>query len=108
VLSSGGGDAVSIRFAKDSRLLAIGLPGAPVPIPATGQPEKPSLRCTGRSCDNLAIEAVLADKRPVQAELFSYRFALPPEGRSLTSARPKNAIPQYSPDSTITLTRVKL
>jgi hypothetical protein len=108
VLSSGGGDAVSIRFAKETRLLAIGLPGAPVPIPATGQPEKPSLRCTGRSCDNLTIEAVLADKRPVQTELFSYRFALPPEGRSLTSARPKNAIPQYSPDSSITLTRVKL
>ncbi|MGN6058835.1 MAG: M28 family peptidase [Sphingomicrobium sp.] len=108
VLSPGGGDAVSVRFAKDTKLLAMGLPGAPVPIPATGQPDKPLLRCTGRSCSNLVIEAVLSDKRPVQAELFSYRFALPPEGGSLRAAQPKNAIPQYAPDSTITMTRVRL
>jgi hypothetical protein len=108
VLSPGGGDAVSIRFAKDTSLLAIGLPGAPIPIPATGQPEKALLRCTGRSCNNLVIEAVVSDNRPLQAELFSYRFALPAEGGSLVAARPKNAIPQYAPDSTITMTRVRL
>ena len=107
-LSPGGGDAVSIRFAKDTKLLAIGLPAAPVPIPSTGLPEKPLLRCTGRSCNDLVIEAVLGDRRPVQAELFSYRFALPPEGRSLSALRPKNAIPQYAPDSTITITNVRL
>ena len=107
-LSSGGGDAVSIRVAKDTKLLAIGLPGSPERIPATGQPEKPLLRCTGRSCKNLVIEAVVADKRPLQAEIFSYRFALPPEGQNLVAARPKNAIPQYTPDSTITMTRVRL
>jgi hypothetical protein len=107
-LSPGGGDAVSIRFAKDTKLLAVGLPGAPEPVPATGQPEKAALRCTGRSCDGLVIDAVLSDRRAIQAELFSYRFALPADGRSLAAARPKNAIPQYAPDSTITMTRVRL
>jgi len=107
-LSPGGGDAVAIRFAKDTKLLALGLPGLAEPIPASGEPEKPLLRCMGRSCDGLVVEALLADKRPIEAELFSYRFSLPAEGRSLTAARPKNAIPQYAPDSTITMTRVRL
>ena len=107
-LSSGGAEAVTIRFAKDTRLQAIGLPGAPQPIPAKGQPDKPLLRCTGRSCDSLVIEALLADRRPLEAELISYRFALPPEAHGLVAARPKNAIPQYAPDSTITITRVSL
>jgi hypothetical protein len=107
-LSPGGGDAVTIRFAKDTKLLAVGLPGAPGPIPASGEPEKPMLRCTGRSCVGLVVEALLADRRPIDAELISYRFSLPPEGNYLAAARPKDAIPQYAPDSTITMTHVKL
>jgi Peptidase family M28 len=107
-LSPGGSDAVTIRFAKNTKLLAIGLPGAPKPIPASGEPEKPMLRCTGRSCDGLVVEALLADRRPIDAELISYRFSLPPEGAALAAARPKNAIPQYTPDSTITMTHVRL
>jgi hypothetical protein len=108
VLSPGGGDAVTIRFAKETRLLALGLAGAPERLPPSGPPEKPLLRCTGRSCEGLTIEAVLADRRPIEAELFSYKFALPPEGSGLEAKRPKNAIPQYAPDSTITMTRLRL
>jgi hypothetical protein len=52
------------------------------------------------------IEAVLADRAPVEAELFSYRFTLPAEGAKLQAGRPANAIPQYSPDETVTLKRV--
>ncbi len=107
-LSPGGGDAVTIRFAKDTKLLAMGLPGAPERIPATGQPDKPLLRCMGRSCDGFVVEALLADQRPIEAELISYRFSLPAQGSKLAAARPKNAIPQYAPDSTVTLTRVRL
>ena len=108
LLSPGGGDAVAIRFAKDSKLLAIGLPGALQVIPASGQPDKPVLRCTGRSCEGLVIEALFRDRRPAEAELFSTRFALPAEARELVAARPRNAIPQYAPDSTVTMTHVKL
>ena len=107
-LSPGGGDAVTIRFAEGTMLLAVGLPGAPERIPSSGEPEKPLIRCTGRSCEGFIIEAVLADRRPLDAEVLSYRFSLPPEGARLAAARPKNAIPQYAPDSTITMTRVRL
>jgi len=107
-LSSGGGNTVAIRFAKNAKLVALGLAGSAIPLPAKGEPDKPLLRCTGRSCDGLQIEAVFGDKRPVDVELFSTRFGLPPQGQNLASARPKNAIPQYAPDQTITMSRMRL
>lgn len=107
-LSPGGGDSVSIRFPESADVLAMGLPGAAVAIPADGLPTKPALRCTGRSCEGLVIEAVLANPRPVTVELYSTRFGLPPQAAPLIAARPRNAIPQYAPDSTITRSHVKL
>jgi len=79
-----------------------------VPVPTEGEPAKPALRCTGRSCEGLVIEAVLGNARPVTAELYSTRFGLPPEAAPLIAARPRNAIPQYAPDSTITRSHEKL
>jgi len=51
---------------------------------------------------------LLGDRKPVEVELFSTRFGLPPEGQALVAARPGNAMPQYAPDSTITMTRIRL
>ena len=106
-LSPGGGDAVAIRFAEATKLLALGLPATPETIPAKAQPAKAILRCSGRSCEGFVIEALLADRAPVEAELSSYRFSLPAEGKALQAARPVNAIPQYSPDETVTLKRAR-
>jgi len=44
----------------------------------------------------------------VTVELYSMRFGLPAEAKSLVAGRPHNAIPQYAPDSTITRSHVKL
>jgi hypothetical protein len=105
-LSAGGGNAVTIRFARTAKLLALGLPAAPERLPGEGEPAKAMLRCSGRSCEGFVIEALLADRAPIEAELFSYRFTLPAEGAKLQAGRPANAIPQYSPDETVTLKRV--
>jgi hypothetical protein len=107
-LSPGGGDAVAIRFPERAKVLALGLPGQAVPVPPDGQPSKAALRCTGRSCEGLVIEALLGESRPVTVELYSTRFGLPPQGAPLLAARPRNAIPQYAPDSTITRSHAKL
>jgi hypothetical protein len=107
-LSPGGSDSVSIRFPESAKVLALGLPGEAVPVPANGEPRKASLRCTGRSCEGLVIEALLGDSRPTTVELFSTRFGLPPQAALLVAARPRNAIPQYAPDSTVTRSHVKL
>ena len=107
-LSPGGGNSVAIRFPESAQVIALGLPGAAVPVPADGEPSKAALRCTGRSCEGLVIEALLGNSRPFTAELYSTRFGLPPQAASLVAARPRDAIPQYAPDSTITRSHVKL
>ena len=106
-LSAAGGNTISIRFPKEADVKALGPAGAPVEIPATGEPDKPILRCTGRSCEGLQVEVLFGNQKPVEAELFSTRFGLPAEGKPLEAARPANAIPQYAPDQTITMSRVK-
>jgi hypothetical protein len=107
-LSTGGANAVAIRFPENAPLLALGKPGHLEPVPATGDPKKASLRCSGRSCDGFVIEALLGDRKPIEAELFATRFSLPVEGKPFQAARPRNAHPQYGPDSTITLVRARL
>lgn len=104
-LSTGGADALSIRFPRSAKLLGIGLPGA-LERPFSSKPTV--LRCSGRSCEGLVIEALLADRAPIKAELFSYQFHLPPQGKELEKARPSKAIPQYAPDSTITMSSARL
>ena len=106
-LSPGGGNAVAIRFPEHAALVALGRPGQLERIPAEGDPGQAVLRCSGRSCNGFVAEVVLADRKAVQAEIIATRFALPPEGRALQAARPVNAQPQYAPDSTIALTRMK-
>ena len=107
-LSPRGANSVSIRFAKGANVLALGLAGAAIPLPPEGEPENAVLRCTGRSCEGLQVDVLLGDRRPVEVELFSTRFGLPTEARPLVAARPRNAIPQYAPDSTITMSRIRL
>ena len=107
-LSPGGANSASIRFAKGANVLALGLAGAAIPLPPEGEPENAVLRCTGRSCEGLQVDVLLGDRRPVEVELFSTRFGLPTEARPLVAARPRNAIPQYAPDSTITMSRIRL
>ena len=107
-LSPGGGNTVSIRFPKEADVRALGPVGSPVVIPARGEPEKPILRCTGRACEGLQVEILFGNQKPVEAELFSTRFGLPAEGRMLQAARPANAIPQYAPDQTVTMSRLKV
>jgi len=106
-LSPGGANSVAIRFPADAKVLALGLVGAALPIPAKGEPDKALLRCTGRSCEGLQIELLVGDRRPITAELFSTRFGLPAQGGQFQAARPANAQPQYTPDSTITRTTIR-
>jgi hypothetical protein len=65
------------------------------------------LRCRGRSCEGLLIELV-AGTRPVPLTIVGVRPGLPASARALLQARPADAAPQYNPDATITLDRLKL
>jgi hypothetical protein len=107
ILSPGGANAVSIRIHEGTKLLRLGTPGATIAMPAEGEPEKALLRCSGRSCEGLVIEALLGDQAKVTADLAATRFSLPPEGAPLAVRRPAHAHPQYGADSSIRMRTVR-
>ena len=107
VLSSGGANAVSIRFHEGAKVLRLGTPGSTIAVPAKGEPDKALLRCSGRSCEGLVIEALLGDRAKVTADLAATRFSLPPEGAPLAARRPAHAQPQYGTDSSVRMRTVR-
>ncbi|HET7709618.1 MAG TPA: M20/M25/M40 family metallo-hydrolase [Sphingomicrobium sp.] len=101
VLLPNGAGAMSVRLAESAALQRLGTPGESLAVPNKGRPDKALIRCSGRSCDGMVLEMLLADRKPVVADLFATRFGLPPEGAHLAVRRPANTHPQYGPDSSI-------
>jgi hypothetical protein len=66
------------------------------------------LRCAGRACDGAEIDLMIGGNRPVDFTIVGSRAGLPPQAAPLVRARPGNARPQYGPDSTIAIGRVRL
>lgn len=66
------------------------------------------LRCAGRSCDGAELDLVIGGNGPVDFTIVGSRAGLPPVAAPVVQARPDTARPQYGPDSTISLGRVRL
>ena len=64
--------------------------------------------CAGRSCDGVTVDLLVAKTEPLPLTLIGVRAGLPPEGAPLLRARPAYAQPQYRPDSSIGVTKVRL
>jgi hypothetical protein len=76
-------------------------------FPLDGPKDGYALRCRGRSCNGLTIE-IAAGNAPVPLTVIGTRPGLPNAARALVQARPAHAAPQYSPDATISVDRLKL
>jgi hypothetical protein len=66
------------------------------------------LRCAGRACDGAEFDLVLGGNQPVDFTIVGTRAGLPAQAAPLVRARPELARPQYGPDSTIAIGRVRL
>ena len=66
------------------------------------------LRCAGRACDGAEFDLVIGGSQPVDFTIVGSRSGLPPQAAPLVRARPELARPQYGPDSTIVIGRVRL
>ncbi|MFN3725888.1 MAG: M20/M25/M40 family metallo-hydrolase [Allosphingosinicella sp.] len=107
-LRPNGSEAVALKLPPGVRLLRAGLPGRSLPV-GSGAENSPSwVRCVGRSCDGMQLELLLGGAAPVEGQLIGTRSGLPREAQPLVAARPTNSRPQYGPDSTIAITRVRL
>jgi hypothetical protein len=65
------------------------------------------LRCAGRACDGAELDLVVGNQ-PVDLIIVGSRTGLPPQVAPIVQIHPANARPQYGPDSTIVMARVRL
>ncbi|MDB5694383.1 MAG: family metallo-hydrolase [Alphaproteobacteria bacterium] len=107
-IESQGSDQVLLRGEPDSGLSAVRIAGSPARF-GTGKKTDPFfIRCAGRSCDGAVIELLTARPGPLTLTLIGIRFGLPTAAAPLAAARPATAQPQYSPDSSFAVDRIKL
>jgi hypothetical protein len=107
-LRSGGNDRIVLLAPKDAEIRAAGTGEYIRPVSAEAKKGRYLMSCTGRSCDGAELTLVTSKRGPIELLVAGIRFALPPQARSLIAARPDNARPQYSPDQSVMLARLKI
>jgi hypothetical protein len=107
-ITSGGLDRVALIAPEDSRITAAGSGAFLRPISADAKDGRYVISCTGRSCDGAELTLVTAKDGPIPLLVAGVRYALPSQAAPLVAARPERARPQYSPDQTVTLSRISL
>jgi hypothetical protein len=107
-LRSHGGESVTLIAPADAALRSAGI-GAYHQRFGEGRPtDRYIFRCVGRSCDGALVDLVIGRTEPVEFLLGSSRSGLPPQAAPLLRARPARARPQYTPDSTLVVRRIRL
>jgi hypothetical protein len=106
-ITATGAEDIAIQAPPEAGITAFRVASFRRSFPRDGSMDAYALRCRGRSCDGLAIE-IEAGKAPVPLTIIGMRPGLPSAARALVQARPAHAAPQYSPDSTLTVSRLKL
>jgi hypothetical protein len=106
-VAANGADDILFRLPPGAALKAVRTRGAETAFTEGGAGDPYTIRCTGRSCDGAVIEFVLGPA-PVEATLVGIRNTLPAAAAPMVRARPATAQAQYSPDSSMSWTKVQL
>jgi Peptidase family M28 len=107
-LRTRGSDVVRLVGPKGTRFLAVRAGGSFRRFGKVDPDEGPVWRCHGRSCDGLEVRLLVAGTAPLDATIVGTRSGLPPEGAALVRGRPDTAQPQYVPDTTVAVGKVRL
>lgn len=103
-----GADTVLLRLPPEAQVRAVRA-GASERVMGRGRAKDSYfVRCHGRSCDGLRIDLLLGQPELVEAIAIGIRSGLPDAAAPLVAARPAYAAPQYAPDSTIGMVRIRL
>jgi hypothetical protein len=105
-LSSNGADSIAFVIDRPGALLGGGINGRQLRL-ATGTRAPYTLTCTGRSCDGAVVQLDLRGG-PVDVQMVATHWRLPPAAAPLRAARPLHARPQYLPDATLLISRVRI
>jgi hypothetical protein len=107
-LKTNGSERILLVAPADSQLRTAGAAGFVRPIAAPDSAGKFTIACTGRSCDGMELAIDQGSAGPIVFTLVGSRNGLPPSAAPLVRSRPENARPQYAPDETIAIARVKV
>ncbi|HKX92995.1 MAG TPA: M28 family peptidase [Sphingomicrobium sp.] len=107
-LRPNGADSITLIGPKDADIRAAGVKGFVRPLDPSAKKQKYFISCFGRTCDGQTLEIVAASDKPIDFTLVAARRGLPPNAGLLVASRPKNARPQYLPDQTLTLSKIRL
>jgi hypothetical protein len=108
LLRTNGADSVTLVAPENADIRFAGVEGFVRPIDRSVKEDKYYLQCFGRSCDGQAMTILIGNPKPVELTIVGSRSGLPPSAARLIAARPKFARPQYSPDATITVSRLRI
>jgi len=103
-----GAEVVRLVGPKGARFLAVKAGGSLRRFGKGGPNEAPVWRCHGRSCDGLVVALLIEGTAPVEATIVGTRSGLPAEGAAAARSRPGTAQPQYVPDTTVAIGKVRL
>lgn len=106
-LHSNGAERLALIAPEEARIRSAGLAGSVRPIGGADSDGKFTITCSGRSCDGAELVVDLAAK-PTIITIVGARNGLPATAGSLLKGRPAFARPQYTPDETVAVTRVKV
>jgi hypothetical protein len=106
-LLTAGADSVLLLAPPQAALREVRVTGSGASF-GRGKPKDPfTLRCIGRSCDGLVFD-LRADAPPAEAKLVGVRRGVPADAAPLLRARPRTAGPQYAPDQSFAVAKVRL
>ena len=103
-----GADSIALIAPEDSRVLRAGTGGFVRPIDQQLEKGMTVIRCTGRSCDGITLEIVVADAAPVEFILAGSISRLPRAAIPFMERYPPLARPQYTPHQSVVFTHVRL
>jgi hypothetical protein len=107
-LRTNGADSITFIAPEDADIRSAGVDGFVRPIDRSVKEDKYYLQCFGRSCDGQTMTIVIGNPAAVEFMVVGSRAGLSPNAAPLVGIRPKLSRPQYSPDSTITFSRLKI
>ena len=107
-LKANGAERILMVAPPEAHIRTAGVAGFIRSIASSDSSGKFTISCTGRSCDGLELAIDLDNPAPVVFTLVGSKNGLPATAEPLVRARPAFARPQYVPDETLEIVRVKL
>ncbi|HKC01928.1 MAG TPA: M20/M25/M40 family metallo-hydrolase [Sphingomicrobium sp.] len=105
-IHSNGAERLALIAAKNAQIRSAGVADFDRPIDPKAE-GKYHLACSGRGCDGLTMQFTTAQPR-LELTLVGSRSGLPQSAQPVIAGRPKFARPQYLPDETLTVSKIRL